>query len=165
MAFNTDNIKEHKTSDGIEALLTIFKSFEHSDDELEFSKKQFQSEISEIGDNRIIYVAYDNGQPTVMVQLILKNADNDPDLANGKEIGHVHNLRVRHDLQRQGLGLKMMEFLEDRARERGITVLTLGVDDWNTGAVKLYESMGYVVFKEEPGRFENEKCLLMKKGI
>ena len=59
----------------------------------------------------------------------------------------------------------MMAFAEDKARQMGKLSLTLGVDDSNERTVDLYRRLGYVVFKEEPGRTPDEKCLMMRKSL
>ena len=69
------------------------------------------------------------------------------------------------DFHRQGIARKTMTFVEQISKELGKTILTLGVDDFNTSAVLLYEILGYTVFKTEPGRNPNETLLLMRKYI
>ena len=59
----------------------------------------------------------------------------------------------------------MMAYIEDKARNMGITTLTLGVDDSNERAIDLYKKLGYEVFKVEPGRIPEEKCLAMRKSL
>ena len=57
----------------------------------------------------------------------------------------------------------MMNFVEQHLKSVEKTELTLGVDDWNTPAINLYHSLGYEIFKEEPGRTPKEVLFLLKK--
>jgi len=67
----------------------------------------------------------------------LRAADNDLEQTNGKDIVSVHNLQVRSELQGQGIGRKMMAFIEEKARELGNKTITLGVDNTNSRAIDL----------------------------
>ncbi len=100
-----------------------------------------------------------------LIQIVLQNADNDPELANSNDICHIHNLQVRKDCQHQGIGRKMMEYVEGHAKELGKKILTLGVDGDNSRAITLYKKRCYHIFKEEAGRTVDEKLYLMKKEI
>lgn len=149
----------------IDSLLSIVETYSKTTEQLKLSKKQLLEELSETGDNRLIFVGLKDDVIVAMIQIILKNADNNPDLANGKDIAHVHNLQVRNDLQGQGIGQEMMAFAEDKARQMGNKILTLGVDDWNERAINFYKKLGYEVFKEAPGRSPEETCSLMRKSL
>ncbi len=151
--------------DDVEILVDIAASYQKTTEQHLAVNKQLIEELSEAGDNRLVYVCFDNDNPIAMIQLILNNADNDPELANGKEIAHIHNLQVKQDLQNQGIGKKMMAFIENKAKELGNNVVTLGVDDSNLIAIHLYKILGYHTFKTEPGRNKDEKCFLMKKEL
>jgi ribosomal protein S18 acetylase RimI-like enzyme len=125
----------------------------------------FRRELGEIGKNRLVLVGEVDGDAAATVQLVLDEADNDPDLADGRTVAHVHNLWVRKDLQGRGYAKRMMKWLEARARRLGFQTLTLGVDDYNVVACGLYRSLGYAEFKREEGRSPGEELLLMRKRI
>lgn len=125
----------------------------------------FRNELQEIGTNRTILLGSQDHVPVSTVQLIWKNADNNPNLANGIDIAHVHNLWTRLDHQRQGFAEQMMLYCEDLARRRGIKTLTLGVDEYNSVAIALYKKLGYLVFEQEEGRTPQEKLFLMRKSL
>jgi ribosomal protein S18 acetylase RimI-like enzyme len=125
----------------------------------------FRGEIGEIGSNRIIFVGRIDGRAAATGQLVLKNADNDPELADGHRIAHVHNVWVRKDLGGRGLARAMMATLEARAAELGFELLTLGVDDFNERAWRLYKYLGFEEFKREVGRSAEEQLILMRKAI
>ena len=149
----------------IETLLSIVETYPYTAGEMEAIRIQMQGELSEAGNNRHMFIGIEYDAAVAFIEIILKNADNDPDLANGEDIAHVHNLRVRRELQGKGIGRQIMAFAEDMARQMGKLSLTLGVDDSHERTINLYKKLGYVVFKEEPGRFPEEKCLIMRKRI
>lgn len=153
------------SKDEIDLLTSINFTLQANPDDQEKAKKRLQKELQEMEDNRDFFLMFRGEMPVAMVQLIYKNADNDPRLADGKSIAHIHDLEVRKDCQRQGIATEIMSQLEREAINRGITTLTLGVDDFNGVAIKLYEKLGYVQFATEEGRTPEEKVLLMKKSI
>lgn len=158
-------IRELSDLDDVDILIGIATTYPKTQEQLLAVKKQLLQELSEVGENRKIYVGYENDNPIAMIQLIVENADNDPELADGNKIAHIHNLQVRSNLQNQGIGKKMMTFIENKAKKLGKQVVTLGVDDINVIALHIYKKIGYHTFKTEPGRTKNEKCLLMKKDF
>ncbi len=158
-------IVEVTTVDEIEPLMSIVRTHQDDKECLKSIQVQLTKELGEVNDNRHIYIAYENEVVVAMIQLILKNADNDPDLADGKEIAHVHNLQVRHELQGRGIGFRMMEFIEEKAKSLGKTTITLGVDDGNANALHLYKKLGYETFKKYEGRTPDEFGYCMKKML
>ena len=152
-------------SGDISLLLSIVKTHIKNNKQLEAIKKQLRQELDEIGDNRIISIATIENKTVAMIQLIMKKADNDPELADEKDICHVHNLQVRKDFQKQGIGRKMMDYVEAQAKQLGKKVITLGVDGDNARAIKLYKNRNYEIFKEEEGRRAGELLYLMKKEL
>ncbi|MEK6773540.1 MAG: GNAT family N-acetyltransferase [Bdellovibrionota bacterium] len=146
-------------------LLQIRKSYELNDDVSLLIGNRYQQELTEKS-NRLFFLGFGADEsPFGYVQLILKNADNDPDLADGVEIAHVHDLRIRKDLQGSGFGQVLMNYLEEEAQMKGIKILTLGVENCNTRALNFYQRLGYVKFKESPGRNDDEVCYLMRKSL
>jgi len=45
----------------------------------------------------------------------------------------------------RGVGTDLMAAAETHVCSRGVDTIVLGVEDWNTGARRLYERLGYVV--------------------
>ncbi len=158
-------IIEIRDIDDVNELIKIASTYPKTQEESLAVEKQLQIELSEAGDNRHIYVCYDNDVCVAMIQLILKNADNDPEYANGKDIAHVHNLQVRKDRQNEGIGKLMMDYIEDKAKEMGKRVLTLGVDSDNERAIKLYKNRDYKIFRKDKGRTPDEWGYAMKKEL
>jgi len=158
-------IKELTSAQDINEIIDIYKTYNPSNEELEEAAKALREDFNEIGNNRVSFIAYDKNVAIGSVQLILKNADNDPDLANGKTIAHIHNLRVRKDAQGKGFGSLLTQHVEKYARDAGFKKITLGVDNWNENAIRFYKNLGYLSLKEAEGRTNDEKVFYLYKII
>ena len=146
-------------------MFSILESFDFPKEKRDIVTRNFDRELAEIGTNRVVFLGLRDHLPMSVVQLVMQNVDNNPELANGTDTAHVHNLWVRKDQHRQGLAESIMRYCENFAFSKGIKFLTLGVDNSNQPAISLYEKLGYLKFAEEPGRTANEKFFLMKKTL
>ena len=63
----------------------------------------------------------------------------------------VESIAVSGEARGLGIGGKLMQAAEDRARDEGYLVLVLGVLGVNTGAIRLYERLGYRITKTTRG--------------
>ena len=61
----------------------------------------------------------------------------------GKPSVNVHDLAVLPEHQGKGLGTRLLEDVEARARARDCCKITLEVNDANEGAKRLYDSFGF----------------------
>lgn len=149
----------------IEDLMSIRMSYPIEGANPASLSNRYISELRE-KDNRVFFLGFDQeSSPFGYVQLITRNADNDPELADGRQIAHIHDLRVKKDLQGKGFGRGLIKYLEDEARLRGIKTLTLGVDNWNSRAIQFYKNLGYIEFKQEPGRTADESVICMQRSL
>lgn len=55
----------------------------------------------------------------------------------------IDELYIERPYRRQGLGRRAMQFISERARERGVSAIHLEVDEGNTAAEELYRRAGY----------------------
>ncbi len=62
-----------------------------------------------------------------------------------KPIMNVHDLNVAKTMQNKGIGRRLLEAVEAKAREHGCCALSLEVRGNNTGAQHLYRSFGFHV--------------------
>jgi ribosomal protein S18 acetylase RimI-like enzyme len=76
----------------------------------------------------------------------------------------IYHLRTHLDHRRQGIGRRLMDEAERRARRRNIGVLTLGVEPANENAHRLYETWGFRDFLTYRGK-EGEAIIGMKKRV
>lgn len=148
----------------VEDLLDIRCSYSLEGETSDAISKRYSEELQQIT-NRIFIVGLFEGSAFGYVQLITHNADNDPELADGSQIAHIHDLRIKSYLQGKGFGRYLITYLEEEARFRGFKILTLGVDSWNSRAIKFYQDIGFAEFKQDPGRTDDEFVLCMKKKL
>ena len=62
---------------------------------------------------------------------------------SGRELVNIHDLIVRSELRRQGIGARLLDHIERTARQRGCGKLTLEVRHDNLPAKSLYRSHGF----------------------
>lgn len=72
----------------------------------------------------------------------------DPELADGRTCAHVSNLVVHPAYRRRGIGRALTAAAEEVAAQRRYTAITIGVDEPNTYARRLYERWGYRWYKD-----------------
>ncbi len=90
-------------------------------------------------------VAWDGDQVAGMV---LSFIDSDENLEYNRKRGYTENICVRRPCRRRGLARALIALSLHALQERGMTEAALGVDSQNaTGALDLYESMGYCTVK------------------
>ncbi|MBI2637711.1 MAG: GNAT family N-acetyltransferase [Candidatus Sungbacteria bacterium] len=116
---------------------------------------------AEKGD-RIVYGIEKDGKVVGTVQLVFR--DEKEFYADEKTKAHVHHARVSEELRGKGIGANLMEVAENEARKRGFKEMTLGVDEDNIRAIKLYERLGYKEFMREKGD-QGEPIIGMKKDL
>ena len=96
---------------------------------------------------RPTWVAELDGETVGMVSLEL--TDPDPEVADGGEVAAVTSLSVLASAGRRGIGRALTVFAEERARARGVRVLTLNTRPSNAAAIALYEGLGYRRWKQQ----------------
>ncbi|MBI2566756.1 MAG: GNAT family N-acetyltransferase [Candidatus Schekmanbacteria bacterium] len=145
--------------------LEVFLTYSPSERELNEASALLESELAELGTNRLAFIAFESAAPIAVVQLLLANADGDPELADGHSVAHVHHLRVSWQRKKQGMGRAMMRQVETEAREMGFRRITLGVDGDNVDAIRFYEHIGYDILKQCRGRAPDEVLYYFKKDL
>jgi ribosomal protein S18 acetylase RimI-like enzyme len=93
------------------------------------------------------WVAELDGEAVGMVSLEL--VDDDPEVANGRDVAAVTSLAVLASAARRGIGRALTVFAEEEARARGVHVLTLNTRPTNAAAIALYEGLGYRRWKQQ----------------
>jgi len=98
-------------------------------------------------DTSLWRVAWDGNQVAGMVRGYIRADEN---AQYGRQRGWVENISVRRPWRRRGLARALIGATIRALRERGMTEGALGVDAENpTGALRVYESCGFVVSKRE----------------
>ncbi len=81
---------------------------------------------------------------------------------NSDEEGQIRSMAVRSDLQGKGLGSQIIDYIEQRAREKKLKCILL---DARINAVKFYENHGYKVIGDSYLLFGVIPHFQMKKEI
>ena len=90
------------------------------------------------GDVALLVVALANGR-----LVALGGVDFRPSPRRAADAGELWMLSVHETLQGLGIGTLLIGALEDRVRERGLSVASLGVELDNPRAAALYRRLGY----------------------
>ncbi len=99
------------------------------------------------GDTSLWQVAWDGDQVAGMVRGYINKDENE---LLGRRRGFVENISVRRPYRRRGLARALIGLTIRALRERDMTEGALGVDTENpTGALRLYESCGFVAVTRE----------------
>jgi ribosomal protein S18 acetylase RimI-like enzyme len=88
--------------------------------------------------------------------------------------GTVFQFDVVEDLRNKGIGTALIGRAEQVIRDHGCDRVTLGVEESNDGAIRLYRRLGYQEFGTEPAEWDQEGpdgtvyryrclCLLMQR--
>ncbi len=85
------------------------------------------------------------GQAFVMLISSERNA------ADGDERAYVFAFRVKPIWRGQGVGTKLMHFVEDDLVQRGFSIVTLNVAKDNPDALRLYKRLGYKISGSRSG--------------
>lgn len=112
--------------------------------------------------DRIVYGIESEGRIIGTVQLVFK--DENEVYADGRGKAHLHHARVAEEFRGRGIGTVLVEEAEHEARKRGFKDMTIGVDEDNQQAIKLYERLGYREFMREKGE-QGELIIGMKKEL
>lgn len=84
-------------------------------------------------------------------QVFLQLVSDRPELADGWQRAYLYAFRIKPPFRNQGLGSKMVRFVEDFLRSQQFTHLTLNVAKVNHDAIRLYRRLGFQIAAEEPG--------------
>lgn len=79
---------------------------------------------------------------------------------------HLHNLAVRKEFRRQGLGVNLMTLMKEIGGQVGATRQTLEVREHNEAAINLYRKCGFAVKGRRPKYYSDtsEDALIMWAG-
>ena len=109
--------------------------------------------------NRSIFIYRRGGE--WLGEIALVRDAGDPDYTMAGRRAYVSRLIVRPEYRRQGIGGRLVDYLTEKAREEGFTELSLGVDDANESARRLYWKKGFThVLYESEDQYGKYKKLL-----
>ena len=72
---------------------------------------------------------------------------------------------VRPDLQRKGIGARLMDKVEGRARELGVAELALDTSERASGLITMYQSRGYRFIEYAQWEITNYRSVILSKRL
>ena len=75
-----------------------------------------------------------------------------PDAHDASQLPQISSFVVRADCRNQGAGTCLLGAVEEEVKSRGLKHLYLGVDHTDSGAIRLYDRLGYVTLSQQPYR-------------
>jgi len=123
---------------------------------------------------RVMLVAATGSFPIGLVIVQLKSGD--AAVADGKTRAYLYSLRVMEMFRGHGIGTRLVQEAENIVLDRHFHWTTIAVVKENHRARRLYERLGYRVFRDDPGQWSyldhrgqvrhvNEPCWLLEKHL
>ena len=110
-----------------------------------FSEAQLSSELTN-PDTRFFFLRHE-GALAGYCKLNSNQAQTEMREPEGMEVERIY---VLGSWQGRGLGAWMLERIQELARSEGKQYLWLGVWEYNPGAIRFYERLGFVIFDKHP---------------
>lgn len=101
--------------------------------------------------NRLFLVAAINDYP--VARLAIQISSGNINYADGHDRAYIYAVHVMPALQGLGIGTHLIEAAESVLIERGFQWVTIAVAKENLQARRLYERLGYRVFRQDPGQW------------
>ncbi|HXK49784.1 MAG TPA: GNAT family N-acetyltransferase [Clostridiales bacterium] len=111
----------------------------YEDIEDPFTEERFKSLLEDIKTDAFVAVDNENIAAYAFVRFI---APVKIDLLKQYLICYIDDFCVKKSYQRKGVGIKLFAHIKKRAVEKGASTLDLTVWEFNTNAIKFYESLG-----------------------
>ena len=112
----------------------------------------------------IVYETIPIGEGTLLLSSECDAVKGMTCLANGKDVANINALRIRKEFEGKGHISILIKKMEKYALERGISVLTIGVEEKETRTHAIYRHLGYdefIINKKD----NNESILYYKKDF
>jgi predicted GNAT family N-acyltransferase len=98
-------------------------------------------ELDELDDTADHFTAYDDaGAPVAAGRLVVEPAGFEGAPQSSSPVGHLGRLAVLKPARGTGLGVRLVQVIEERAAARGLTLMALSAQ---TPAIGFYERLGY----------------------
>ena len=111
--------------------------------------------------NRIVFVYKVNDEFIGEGALVLETGDPDYTIA-GKRV-YVSRMIVKKEYRNRGIGSTILAFLIEKAKEKGFSEMTIGVDKDNKNALYLYRKYGFTQVLFDGADEYGEYFKLMKR--
>jgi ribosomal protein S18 acetylase RimI-like enzyme len=71
----------------------------------------------------------------------------------GLRTGYLHSFRVKPEYRNRGVGRRLIQTAERALIKQGYHRVVISVAKSNKGALRLYQNLGYRIFRDDPGRW------------
>lgn len=149
---------------------TFFDAFAHlnSDADMQafaltaFALPSFQQQLSN-PDSHFFYVLVD-GEIAGYIKLNYNTAQTEFRDPKGVEVERIYVLQAYQGKQ---IGKQLLDFAIQTAIDKGLSYIWLGVWEHNSGAIRFYQSKGFVVIGSHPFMLgsDSQTDLLMRKDL
>jgi ribosomal protein S18 acetylase RimI-like enzyme len=102
----------------------------------------FEVSINDV--NSLNYVYEEDGD-IIGLLMATKKSNNSITIAKKRITYFIEDIVVDNNYRRKGIGKKLYNYLQDKAREENIDAIELNVWAFNDSAIKFYESLGMSV--------------------
>jgi GNAT superfamily N-acetyltransferase len=93
------------------------------------------------------------------------NNPKSPELYRRADVAHFAQFGVEPALQRQGVGLRLLQSIQDAARDSGCTIMALDTAEGAEHLVKWYERLGFQIVGHTQWDVTNYRSVIMTKQI
>ncbi|MGE5559678.1 MAG: GNAT family N-acetyltransferase [Chloroflexota bacterium] len=107
---------------------------------------------------RDVYLAFDGERLVATISTDVREQ-------NGRPTLYISQFAVQPDLKRQGIGRHLMDYVEQVARQRGITRLGLDTATRAHHLVRFYQSLGFRIVAEEHWEGKTYNSYVMEKDL
>ncbi|MEO7422848.1 MAG: GNAT family N-acetyltransferase [Ornithinibacter sp.] len=106
----------------------------------------------------------DDERPVAYLKVNFGTTQTEPGLSDGLEVEQLYVLASHHG---QGLGGLLLDLAAEKARERGLAFVWLGVWEQNTNAISMYRHRGYQEFADHVFMFgeDAQRDVLMRLNL
>ena len=111
--------------------------------------------------NRLVFVYKINGEFIGEGALVLDAGD--PDYTIPGQRVYVSRMIVKKEYRGRGIGSEILEFLINKATEKGFSEMTIGVDKDNENALHLYRKYGFTEVLFDGADEDGEYYKLLKR--
>lgn len=132
-------ILEATTPEELMAVRSLYVDYAERTDSPDCS---FEYELQEMTSGNLKPFYMESGEPIAVVQAVLGHTEGSV---------HLQRLRVAETHRRLGIASRLCQRVETFAASVGIGVVSLSVEEPNSGALKMYKERGY----EEVARYPN----------
>jgi ribosomal protein S18 acetylase RimI-like enzyme len=124
--------------------------------------------------HRLMLLAVTNDFPIGTVFIQFRSSERK--VADGCTRAYLYSLRVMEMFRGKGIGTRLLQEAESLILDHGFQRATIAVAKDNLNARRLYERLGYAIFRDDPGHWSfvdhrgqvrrvNEPCWLLQKNL